>query len=346
MKRVVKGIISREELLKQSRGLDKVKAVDVKGGKMKFVPNDKGIFTIECTDVENKERQIELSPDALHHMTRNVGLDISYVHKCQENNATSLLTPQLNYWYKQNQEETVRFLTKESKAVAVSTHPGVSFIALQTLLDAMETQVGEKAIVGYHNPQFDWRRATINLVTNESFEVVKKDALQVGFRLTHSFADLYATEITAYVYRLICSNGATTMDEITSFSRGGGGGEDFQIWVKKAVKDAQDAVKLEKDRLLRLTTIKTTEKSGDILHHVVSHLPTKVGKMVTEEAMNENVRTMYDVYNVITRISTHEDEIFSKNPAGRFKLEGVATALSYNTKSCPVCNHKMVTDEK
>ncbi len=344
VKRVVKGIISRDELLKQARGLDKVKAIDVHPGKMKFVSDDKGGFKIECTDTENKERLIELAPDALHHMTRNVGLDISYVRKCQENNATSLLTPQLNYWYKQNPEETVRFLAKEQKAVAVSTHPGVAFITLQTLLDAMETQVGATAIAGYHNPQFDWRRATVNLVTTESFEVVKKDALQVGFRLTHSFADLYATEITAYVYRLVCSNGATTMDEITSFTRGGGDGEDFRVWIKESIFKAQEAVKLEKDRLLRLTTIKTSEKSGDILTHILGHVPRKVRDLVRQEAENAEVKSMYDVYNVITRISTHEDQAFGKNPASRFKLEGIASGLSFNTKACPVCNHKMITD--
>jgi hypothetical protein len=276
-------------------------------------------------------------------MTRGVGLDISYVKKCQENNATNLLTPQLNYWYKQNPDDMVRLLTKESKAVAVSTRPGVAFITLQTLLDAMETQVGAGAIAGYHNPQFDWRRATVNLVTTESFEVVKKDALQVGFRLTHSFADLYATQVTAYVYRLVCSNGATTMDEIQSFSRTGGDGDDFRVWIKESIFKAQEAVRLEKDRLLHLTTIKTSEKTGDILHHVLGHMPRKLSKLVEEEALNKEVRTMYDVYNVITRVSTHEDDAFGKNPAGRYKLESLASALSFNTKLCPVCKHDMIT---
>jgi hypothetical protein len=348
VKRVVKGIISREEMYKQSRGMDKVKAIDVKAGKMKFVFDDKdSIFKIEATDVENKERQIDLDPIALHHMTRNIGLDITYVNKCMQAKMPSLLTPQLNYWYKQqDKDDTIRFIAQGQKAVAVSTHPGLAFFTLPNLLEALEKQVGKDAIVGYHNPQFDWFKATINLVTNESFEVVKKDALQVGFRLTHSFADLYATEITAYVYRLVCSNGATTTDEIASYSRGGGDGEEFKLWLTTSVNQAKEAVKKEKDRLLRLTTIEASKKTGDILHHVLGHVPRRLGKLVEESALNQGVRTMYDVYNVITEISTHEDQAFAKNPASRFKLEGIASSLSFDTKSCPVCNHKMIADSK
>jgi hypothetical protein len=252
----------------------------------------------------------------------------------------ALITPALNFFYTQDANKMVRVMTKKDQAVAVSVKPRDKFISFDTILQAMEAHIGTKHIIGYHNPMIDWQAIRFAVVQDTSFEVIRKDLLNIGIRITHSIAEIVSTSIQVYVYRQWCSNGATTQDTIGTFTRSQGFG-DFDKWVGSAISEANKTVEEEKKRLQRLTEITVTNKTSTVVEHILSNVPRRIGNVVRDRLLDVKPKNLYDVYNAITEISTHYDELFEKNPDSRFLLESAASSLTTHENLCPVCKHHM-----
>lgn len=119
--------------------------------------------------------------------------------------------------------------------------------------------------------------------------------------------------------------------------------ESFRKWVPSVVVDAKSAFDKEEKRLAKLTKLPTNENTSDILDHLLAEggVPLVVREAVRTEAIDQDTKTLYDVYNVVTRVATHSG-VFGEHPAALPLLESVASGLSFHSKLCPVCHHKVV----
>jgi hypothetical protein len=238
--------------------------------------------------------------------------------------------------------QKARVLTQEGRALSFNPTPREEFINLNTFLDIVERAIGAENIVGYHKPRFGWNETVINVVLNKIFEVKTGDPLNVGIRFVHSFNEIEPTRGFAYTFRQICKNGQITSDKIACWSKRGKGEESFRKWVPSVVIDAEKALAEEQKRLLKLTTVKTDEKTSEILDHLLEEggIPLGVREEVRSTAIDHPAETLYDVWNVLTRVATHSP-VFEQHPASLPLLENVAKGLAQHSKLCPVCHHKV-----
>ena len=337
-------LMSATEVKAASGNLGRVTAIDASlGSRIQFVYD-----TEQGIQMRIGDHTIPVEATLIRDVTRYIGLPKPYVAKTPGN----LIVPHLNYWYHEVMADVpARVLLHDDKAYSMAINPKVDFISVPDVIDTLVETVGEGNIAGFHKPMFQFDATLLNLVLTDTFDVIKGDMLNVGIRFEHSLNDLNPDHAYAYVFRQICSNGMITMDKIKSWSRrrGEGGGEgingsheSYRKWVDSVVVESRSAVDEEKKRLTGLTNIKTDQSTAEIIDHVLTR--DWVAKDVREEimalAIDEPSDTLYDVYNIFTKVATHSD-VFDKHPAALPLIENAAKGLSFHSQLCPVCHHQV-----
>lgn len=328
----VKGIVQKDELIAQSKELGVAVAEDFAlGTNVRFgYDEDQGLFL----DFNNKRKR--LSPAIHKQIVREIGMPLKYFNSTP----VELTVPHLNYYYRNvMKDKKARLLCDGDSAFGLSLNPRDEFVPLSQIINTIEDVIGEDNIEGYHNPRFGWDLSNINVVQKKTFSVLKDDLLNVGIRFEHSMNTLNPDHACAYTFRQFCSNGAVTMDKLGSWKRAETAGS-YRKWVESTVFSAQKAIIKEEKRLRQLTEIKTDKSTGDILDHILteSYVAKDVRKEILSMAIDEPTETMYDIYNILTKIATHST-IFEKHPAAITLVENVAKQLAGHTKLCPVCHH-------
>lgn len=331
----LKDLFTRAQFMEKSGALGQVEVADFElGPGIEFgFDTERGIF------MKVKDAEIPVAGSALQHMSRNIGLPMRYV----ENTPAELIVPHLNYYYQDKMAgQQARMLTQEGRALSFNPTPRDEFINLTQFLNIIEKEIGVGEIAGYHKPMFGWDSTIINVVLNQTFQVIDKDPLNTGIRFVHSFNEVEPTRAFAYTFRRVCTNGAITMDKITCWSKRGKGEESFRKWVPSVVISAREALVEEKSRLLKLVGITTDEHTSVILDHELRRggISLKVREEVRATAIDQPTRNLYDVWNVITRVTTHS-RVFEEHPASLPLLENVARQIASHSHICQVCHRPM-----
>lgn len=337
---ITKKLVTKETMLEQGQKLRTLTAEDITFGEQtKFAYDEKQGVVLQ---VKSNEPQT-LEATAVQHLLQNIGLPQKFFNETTSDLAIQLL----NYWYQDKRNGLKSRLLKETgKVTGVAFNPRDQFVSLDQMIETIEASLGQANIIGYHNPYFDWSHSNINVVLNQVFAVNgREDLLNIGIRFVHSFNEIEPTRAFAYVFRQFCSNGAITEDTFASFSKRSKG-MPFRKWVDSVVVESTKAAGLEQQRLQKLLQMPTNQHTSDILNHVMerSFLPKDVQEAIRTEAIDANAETMYDVYNILTRVSTHHP-IFSDHPTALPTVEKLATGLSFHSSLCPVCKHEIVTKD-
>lgn len=341
----LKDLFTRKQLFEKSGPIGQAEAVDLKMGNNVLFdynkeeglglcrkgPNTKGVYVYGD--------HLPFDSGAVAELFKNIGTPLNFAL----DTPIELTLPILNYYYRDKFEGLpVRFLTHNNRVVAMALHPRDEFISLGDLIHEVESAIGTDQIAGYHKPMFNWGGTTINVVLNETFEVVTKDPLNLGIRFEHPLNEARSTQVNAYTFRQWCSNGAITVDNIKGWSRKEGARESFKKWIPSVMIEARKALAEEKIRLTRLTEIKTDSDTSQILDRVLedSGIRRAVREEIRSIAIDQPPRTLYDLWNILTRVATHS-KIFEKHPGMLSTLEYAAGELAFNSKLCPVCHHKV-----
>jgi hypothetical protein len=328
----LKDLYTREQFIEKSGALGQVEVADFElGNNIEFgFDAERGIY-LKFNDTETI-----IGDTAVNHIVKNIGMPVRYA----DNTPAELIIPHLNYYYQNKMAgQKARILTQDGLALSFNASPREEFIRLVQFLDIIEKEIGVDIIAGYHKPKFGWGSTIINVVMKETFEVVDGDPLNTGIRFVHSFNEIEPTRAFAYTFRQWCANGAISMDKINCWSKRGKGEESFRKWVPSVITDAKQALRLEADRLVKLVDTPTDEHTSDILDHELKRggIPLNVREEVRATAIDQPTDNLYDVWNVITRVTTHS-KVFKEHPASLYLLEDVARRIADHSHICQSCH--------
>ena len=332
-------LMTRDQVLAVLAPNEKLTHVDVTLGK------DKDIF-FKTADQDGAP--VVTLPDGEHPMTsgglyeaaRSVGIPETYSRKCP----FDLLYQNLDHWYRGgNATGKLRFLLHEGTVVGVNpNHP--QYYNTSELLGAAEEVIGAEHILGYHQVSSNLEFARVCVVTDHVFEAVSGDALHGGLDIQNSIIGQYKIEITPYIFRQWCSNGAITSENISQWSHRNDGDTPIGPWVRNATSSAFSGLNAEFQRIHHLTEVGVEGHVPDTLASIFRrfNIPVRIQKEIVGEAAAQNngagPQTMYDLWNCLTRVGTYSSKL---SRAGSRALQFVAGDVTKETSLCPSCHQLM-----
>jgi hypothetical protein len=280
--------------------------------------------------------ELRLTPPALLDATRCIGLPQKYTSKCP----ADMLWNQLNYFFGEGMHDQVRAIYQEDRLIGMTTdRVKTSVVSNERLLRLAEEKIGKEHIVGYHQTHSDLSHSTVALVTDQSFEPVREDTLFGGIKIQNSILGKEAIEVSPYVFRQWCSNGAITSHSLGRYTRKKH--DDLDNWFHGIIEGASTELEKEFERIRHLTNISVrghvTETIKGIGHD--RGIPGKVIEQVLEEATSSRAETMYDVYNCFTKIASHNRNL---TPVTINRLQWTAGSIAEEHEICKECHRVLI----
>lgn len=291
----------------------------------------------EHPTVRFQDRELVLDDAALFSAAACVGIQRSYVKKCP----ADLLFPHLNFWYEDGMKQPIRAIVRDGSLLRTTVDRVKSRpVSNERLLSVAEECIGKDNIVGYHQVSSNLEYSTVAIVTNKSFEPVNADTLFGGVKIQNSILGKETVEVSPYVFRQWCTNGAISQDSLGTYTRKRSN-DNLNEWMHDIIGDASSALDHEFERIRHLTTISVKGHLSEILKGIGrdNHIPGRVLDDIYDEATSKNAQTMYDVWNAITRIASHSESL---TPIAASRLQEVAGCVSKKNELCPNC-HRVVS---
>jgi len=324
-------LLTREQVSKTLAPTENLEFITLKPGagvKVEF-SGDKDHPVLELDD-----RRIELADDALDSVSGCIGLQRGYVKKCPAN----LLYPALNHWYNDGLSIPIRAVVSNGVLLKTTTdrvksHP----VSNEALLVAVETAIKPENIAGYHAVSSSLDFTTMAIVTNKTFQAQEKDTLFGGIQIRNSILGKETVEVSPYVFRQWCTNGAITSESLGHFTRkrrddGGNIGD----WMSEIIGNASNSLDHEFERIRQLTKVSVKGHLAKVLSGIRQDygIPKKIMEDIRAEADSENAQTMYDVWNAITKVASHSDSLTAMSAT---RLQGIAGHVSKQNEVCQSC---------
>jgi len=336
----LKGMMNREQLLDQVKDLETAEPLELELGKdIKFQIGEDGEGSIN-----HKKGTTTLSSAALGTLLAHIGFPRPYLKKIPIEEVNKLVVPHLNFWYgKELTGQILRLLTIKNNAVAAIPKANFKHVKVSEILIAIEEVLG-KSIIGYHKVWPGNKEFQFSILTPETAEIKsgqKNDIFNAGIRVAHSISGEKSTTVSPYLFRQWCSNGATTEHNLGSWKRRGGK-EDIGPWLQRTIIESRKVFSKSVDQLQELCGIKIDKNTSEVLDSVLeqSMVPRQLQKVVRNTLIDDGADTLYDVYNILTKVDTHSS-IFEEHPNAKGILNNVASNLACHSKLCPVCHKQM-----
>jgi len=286
-------------------------------------------------------QEYEMLSSGLADVARLVGIPESYVKRCP----WELLSHHLNYWYSGGTKGKIRLFVKDENIVGASASRSEYFSNMQ-MMESIERSVGIQRVLGYHQVYTGLDYSTVSVVVDQKFEPMPGDMLYGGIRMQNSIIGEHKIEITPYVFRQICSNGAIVSENIGQWSHKNDDGSDLQSWVMNHTQSAFSALSNEFGRIRKLTEVKLGEKLDETLASMFRRfgIPVRTQKEIVDAAVASNngkgPETAYDLWNNFTFVSSHSNKLSRISSASLMKTAG---EISKHYSICPSC-HQICMD--
>jgi len=331
------GVMSREELLEKVAPYEStvVENTDV-GGHVEFNVTPENNIVFNC-----RSGEYILSEAALGTLLAQIGFPRTYLRRVPRERNRDLVVPHLNYWYRENSGgEMIRLFVRENRVTQIVPKADFEHISISDILEVIEAQLGDE-VAGFHKFREYDGDVSFSVLTPREVEI-GGDTFNEGIRIEHSILGRTSTRVSAYLFRQICSNGATTEEQLGGWRRRRNSGDDFGTWLQKVLIDAHASFEKEVNRVAALREIPTNDHTSEILSSVLrsSAVPRKLQDEVRNALIDREVETLYDIYNILTEVDTHSS-YFLERPSSAGALDKVARHLSFNSRLCPVCHRQM-----
>ncbi len=331
-------LMNREAAVSCLEATDGVSHVDLdldEGSNTNFWKKENGPVSMAFS-----AQEYEMAAGGLEDIARIVGIPKAYAERCPWN----LLETHLKYWYSGGAKAKVRLFVKDEKIVGAGASRADYFSNME-MLEHIEEGVGMPNILGYHQVCTGLDYSTAALVVDQKFEPRAGDALYGGIRMQNSILGEHKIEITPYIFRQWCSNGAIVSENIAQWSHKSDDGTDLRSWILNNTQSAVNALDNEFSRIRKLSESKLEGPVDQTLASLFRKfgIPIRTQKQIIEaaEASNDGKgpETAYDLWNAITRTATHSDSL-SRSAART--LMGIAGDVSQQYSVCPRC-HQICT---
>jgi len=332
-------VLTKEQLLEKVHTYENSQPVDIELGT--------GIRFQTSTENENEillnyngEVSI-LNPPALGNLTANIGFPRPYLKKVPPEEYATLVLPHLNYWYREALNgKSIRLLKIDNRIIMVIPKTNFEHIKISDIINAAEHQLGTDQIAGYHKIQVTPETVCFSILTPREIEIKEGDIFNSGIRINHSLSGEVSTSLSAYLFRQWCSNGATTEDELQTWHRNSS--SNLETWLQSSIVGANSAFDKETERVKNLLQIPMDGHTGEVLNSILnqSGVPQKLQTEVRTALLDTEAHTLYDVYNMLTKIDTHS-KYFEEHPNSMGSLDKVAVHLTHNSELCPTCHRQI-----
>ena len=279
-------------------------------------------------DVKELTSISKLPKAKLEEVGQIVGVPQSYATKCPAN----ILLPQVEYWFgKYN--KTIYYYQK-SGAILRITSNAQAYVDPIEMFKAVEKPLSSISAIDYLHIN---GHITCAIVTPKGKEVKVGDIVNYGVQFSIYPAGEYYPQINSYLYRLACSNGATSSMNVFHCEKKNYGS--VIAWAEEAAQKAWAKAEDEVEILKSMDTTKLPTQTETIVRKLISvaSVPRTVRQALIQRVQDDKPQTMYDLWNIITSIGQGFGE--TANLSGQMKL--AAGKLMEHYTVCPSCRRPL-----
>lgn len=261
--------------------------------------------------------EFQLSKDAVLEATSICGLTKNYASRTP----ARLIEPQLNYWFRDGLVgKEYKLLTVDSLGAAFARATVVPFSNLRLLDQAL---AGIKAAYGTDDVLVDYKLAhnlkytAFRLIVPEQTRVIENtgtdnDTWSVGVQVRNSAIGDTQTDISGYLFRWWCTNGAIdTFASSGAWSRRSSGQDEWSVyeWAREAVDGVLGGLEHSLDAVQSLTDIPIAGEAADVLRDVFTQyrIPVKEREQIIENMIEAENLTMYAVMQAVTQAANNPE---------------------------------------
>lgn len=305
------------------------------GGRIQF--EQKG----DDVDVLYDKKRYRMTDDAFVKAARVVGVPATYVNKIPK----ELFVPHLSFWYGNGRSEDFQLVCRGDEVISV-TKRNVEFVSNQELLSKVEEGIGQKEIKGYAYVTNNLSYTSVDIVGNKDFEALiggtPKDLLFGGVRVQNSVLGENPIEVSAFIFRQVCSNGAVAPRFLYKWSRRNRE-QKVAGWAKDVATQAYAEVEQEFCRIKELVSIKV---EGFVSPAIKSFfrdwgVPVTLREEIMSELVDsEHADTLYDIWCAVSKVATHSQRVID-NPLLRNRMMLMAGDVAENPNLCEKCHQKV-----
>ena len=252
----------------------------------------------------------------------------------------SLTVPHLNYWLQNKGMAQLSLAAEEvedqGNVVKLFSRGGIKPVSNDKILEAVSERWGNNLLV--HHVSHDLFNTTFSVVSPDvQEEVAVGDAVRMGVTIDNSYALEHPLTVSAYIHRLICTNGMISADNVYRYSYTGGS-EGSDDWLKQVIDAAFDQADAEVERLRHLKETKFDGHLSDALGSVFAEfgVPVNVRSRITDMVMDTKVENLYDLLNTVTYVASNNEEILD-DPRLVRRLMRIGGRMSAHPEICGEC---------
>lgn len=198
--------------------------------------------------------------------------------------------------------------------------------------------------VDYHRVNLLNSGARVEILGPRQEAVRVGDNVQAGVSVALSPIGTINPQIQSFNLRLVCTNGAiaTQVVETFQFGRGGGEGDNIWQWFRQSSKAAYDSFTATVDgyKALAERVIPVGDRAATLEGMIrQAGLTGNLGNTVRGWAVDDPPETEWDIFNLITRASSH----LLENSEGILRAQRAAASFSSEAEHrrvCPSCRRQ------
>jgi len=297
--------------------------------------NSKVRFSVDTEgnpEVSINDRHFGMEMDAFFDAGRYIGLGSSYIKK----SPIDLTLQNLNTWYQRTLKRSMRFVAQNDKIVRLSDKLN-EFSSNVVLIDELLKKIGEDKVLGFHRASTSPASTSVSIVCDKRFDINGEDTLYGGIHYGNSIINETPLNLSGYMFRLVCSNGAISQQNVIQRNRNTNMFQQNE-WIGNNALPVFNHIDTEFKYLKKLEAINIEGSIGKTLENLFKAYPMskKIQAQIHEYIAEHNVITMYDLYNAITYVGTHSEDVTDDFRLGD-NLQRISGRLSENSRCCHEC---------
>lgn len=260
-----------------------------------------------------------LTKDAILAITSAVGIPTGYVFKTPG----PMIQSHLNYWASHSPDVTLKFLTKDYEARAV-TKSGITPFSNLELLDRTLQKVADhygvedKDLFVDYKSHHDLAVTSLRLIVPDVYREISSaraggsdDVWSVGVQVRNSLTGKTPLSVQGYPFAWFCTNGAITLHAEGKYNRKTMGQNESDVldWTSGAVNTVIESMEHEFDSIEALTTEGVEDAVSKVMADIFKtyKVPLKVRNPIMDALVEGDDYSYYGIMNAITQAANDEN---------------------------------------
>jgi len=266
--------------------------------------------------------------EVLELAARKAGIPVGFIKKCSTDLQVQVLNEFFSGLAKSNNRP--QLVTKERK-IQTFVDEGARFTDPNMVLDTIEKTV---ELEGYDRLYKQNGIVHLYAITKNEQSVEVGDICRGGAFIEFSPYGEINPFVAGYVFRLQCSNGAISTEQLVKYQHRGT--MELGSWFENVLPNAVNAVEIEVQKYRKLKEVSVNGDAVDLAKHF---MPKGLSRDMREEIIAEVGRrhptNMYELMNVFTWFGSHHVD----DPMQAYRLMYTGGEMNDGHEFCPKCHN-------